>query len=422
MMMVINPSIELYLLDPTGTILAYSAPPGRVKLARVTLEPVHRFLDGGQQLPILGDDPRHPERRNIFSVAAIQRQGSIEGYLYIVLASEQFVSVADMLKGSYILRAGAWAVVGSVVITLLGALLLSRRLARRLSRLAGDMTDFRAEAMESELGGSHQELVIDVSNRDEIDQLRSTFDLMSARISDQIHQLEEQDRLRREMVANVSHDLRTPLTHLQGYLETLMLKEDSLGVEERHEYLEIALQHAQRLGRLVADLFELAKLDAMHEPMERERLPVGELVQDIAQKYSLPATDQGVSIQAELEGELCWISADVGLIERALENLLDNALRYTPQGGRIDITMEPRDEWLRIEVRDTGTGISASELPLIFDRFHRSQAPAGEDAERGAGLGLAIAKRAVELHGGKLWCESRVGEGTSFCFELPAAG
>jgi signal transduction histidine kinase len=233
MMMVINPSIELYLLDPTGTILAYSAPPGRVKLARVTLEPVQRLLDGGQQLPILGDDPRHPERRNIFSAAAIQRQGSIEGYLYIVLASEQFVSVADMLRGSYILRAGAWAVVGSVVVTLLGAVLLSRRLARRLSRLAGDMTDFRAEAMESELGGSLEEPLIDVSNRDEIDQLRSTFDLMSARISEQIHQLEEQDRLRREMVANVSHDLRTPLTHLQGYLETLMLKEDSLGAEER---------------------------------------------------------------------------------------------------------------------------------------------------------------------------------------------
>jgi signal transduction histidine kinase len=172
----------------------------------------------------------------------------------------------------------------------------------------------------------------------------------------------------------------------------------------------------------VADLFELAKLDAMHEPMERERLPVGELVQDIAQKYSLPATDQGVSIQAELEGELCWISADVGLIERALENLLDNALRYTPHGGRIDIMMEPRDEWLRIEVRDTGSGIPDSELPLIFDRFHRSQASVEEDAERGAGLGLAIAKRAVELHGGTLWCESRVGEGTSFCFELPSTG
>jgi signal transduction histidine kinase len=422
MMMVINPSIELYLLDPTGTILAYSAPPGRVKLARVALGPVQRFLEGDHKFPILGDDPRHPERQNIFSATTIQRQERIEGYLYIVLASEQFVSVADMFKGSYILRAGTWAVVGSVAVTLLGALLLSRRLARRLSRLAGDMSDFRAEAMEGDLDENYGELVIDVSDRDEIDQLRTNFDLMSARISEQIHQLEEQDRLRREMVANVSHDLRTPLTHLQGYLETLMLKEESLGAAERREYLEIALQHAQRLGRLVADLFELAKLDALHEPMERERLPVGELVQDIAQKYSLPATEQGVSIQAELEGELFWISADVGLIERAIENLLDNALRYTPQGGRIDILMEPRDEWLRIEVRDTGTGIPASELPLIFDRFHRSPASIDEDAERGAGLGLAIAKRAVELHGGKLWCESHVGEGTSFCFELPAAG
>jgi signal transduction histidine kinase len=422
MMMVINPSIELYLLDPAGQILAYSAPPGRVKLARVSLEPVQGFLEGGSKLPILGDDPRHPERRNIFSAAVIQREGEIEGYLYIVLASEQFVSVADMLRGSYILRSGAWAVIGSVVITMLGALLLSRRLARRLTRLAEDMTEFRAEAMEAELEERDQEQLSEVTSRDEIDQLRATFDLMAARISDQIHQLEEQDRLRREMVANVSHDLRTPLTHLQGYLETLMLKEDELGVEERREYLEIALQHAQRLGRLVADLFELAKLDAMHEPMERERLPVGELVQDIAQKYSLPAMDRGVSIRAELQGDLGWISADVGLIERAVENVLDNALRYTPEGGQVEIWMEPREEWFRIEVRDTGSGIPPDELPLIFDRFHRTAAPAEDEGGRGAGLGLAIAKRAVELHGGTLSCVSRVGEGTTFRFELPTAG
>jgi two-component system OmpR family sensor kinase len=420
MMMVINPSIELYLLDPAGEILAFSAPPGRVKLSRVEMGPVEVFLKGDARLPILGDDPRHPERRNIFSVSPILREGTLEGYLYIVLESERFVSVADMLRGSYILRSGVWAVVGSVVVTLLGALLLSRHLTRRLTGLNRDLTSFRAAAMETAAADGRSADSGVEAKQDEIDQLRSSFDAMAVRIKEQIAQLEEQDRLRREMVANVSHDLRTPLTHLQGYLETLMLKEESLAPEERREYLEIAVQHGERLGRLVSDLFELAKLEALHEPLERERLPAGELVQDVAQKYRLQARDRGVLLNADFEGGRLWISADVGLIERALENVLDNALRYTPEGGRIDINLRPHDDRLSIEVQDTGPGIAEGDLPQIFDRFYRAHRPEEEVGEgRGAGLGLAIAKRAVELHGGHLNCESGVGEGTTFRFDLP---
>jgi signal transduction histidine kinase len=420
MMMVINPTIELYLLDPSGEILGYSAPPGKVKLARVNLDPVLEYVAGNPRLPIVGEDPRHPDALNIFSAAPILRDGRLEGYLYIVLASEQFVSVAEMLRGSYILRAGAVAVVGITILALIGAVLLSRRLTSRLSRLTRDMAKFRRASLRSD-GNANEDVVRNLpSNHDEVDELRVTFDHMAGRIEDQIVKLEDQDRLRREMVANVSHDLRTPLTHLHGYLETLMLKEETLDPEQRQEYLEIALQHAKRLGRLVSDLFELAKLDALHEPLERERLPIGELVQDVAQKYRLPAEDRGVVLSAELAGELLWILADVGLIERALENVLDNALRYTPEGGKIDISLEPLGEWLCIEVRDTGPGIAASDLPLVFDRFHRAQRSDAEDEKRGAGLGLAIAKRAIELHGGSIHCESQVGEGTTFRFELPA--
>jgi signal transduction histidine kinase len=127
-----------------------------------------------------------------------------------------------------------------------------------------------------------------------------------------------------------------------------------------------------------------------------------------------------VKLSAKLEGELLWISADVGLIERALENVLDNALRYTPEGGEIDIRLKPHGDRLCNEVRDTGSGIAADEVPLVFDRFQRASSSGADDDSRGAGLGLAIAKRAVELHGGNIQCESQVGEGTTFRFDLPA--
>ncbi len=418
MMMVINPSIELYLLDPAGNILAYSAPPGRVKLAQVNLQPVESFIDGRGRLPILGDDPRNPDRRNIFSAAPIRRDGVLEGYLYIVLAGEQFVSAAGVLRGSYILKAGAWAVVGAVVVTLIGALLLSRHLTRRLTELNRDMTVFRSQAIDGWAASDLQKPA--PPDADEVDQLRCTFDAMAERIRDQITELEGQDRLRREMVANVSHDLRTPLTHLQGYIETVLLKEESLAPEERREYLEIALRHGERLGRLVTDLFELAKLEALDEPAERERLPVGELVQDVAQKFSLNARDRGVSLNAGFEGGQTMIMADVGLMECALENVLENALRYTPNGGSIDICLVVAEQRLQIEIKDTGPGIGPEDVSHVFDRYYRAQRAVGDD-DRGAGLGLAIAKRAAELHGGSLFCESQIGEGTTFRFELPAA-
>ena len=419
-MMVVNPTIELYLLNPAGDVLAYSAPPGKVKLARVALDPVRAYIEDRPRLPIAGDDPRHPDQKKIFSAAPIERDGTLEGYLYIVLASEHFVSAAEMLRGSYILRTGAMAVAGITVLALFGAVLLSRRLTSRLTRLTRDMAVLRAESLEVDASKTAVDVERLPPRHDEVDELRATFDRMAARIEEQIVELEDQDRLRREMVANVSHDLRTPLTHLHGYLETLMLKEDSLEPEQRREYLEIALVHAKRLGRLVSDLFELAKLDALNEPLERERMPVGELVQDVAQKYRLPAEDRGVKLSAKLEGELLWISADVGLIGRALENVLDNALRYTPEGGAIDIRLEPLGDRLCIEVRDTGSGIAAEEVPLVFDRFQRASSSGATDDSRGAGLGLAIAKRAVELHGGYIQCESQVGEGTTFRFDLPA--
>lgn len=423
MMMVINPSIELYLLDTTGRILSYSAPPGRVQLARVSMEPIQRLMAGPSRLPVLGDDPRNPQRGNIFSVAPVLREGELEGYLYIVLASERFASVADLVRGSYILRSATLTFAGAAVVTMIGALLLFGRLTRRLTQLSDQMARFQLECLaEPSAEQEDSELTESpVHHPDELEQLRATFERMAGRIEVQIRQLETQDRLRRDMVANVSHDLRTPLAHLQGYLETLRLKEHDLDDERRREYLDIALQHGERLGRLVSDLFELAKLDALQEPIERERLPVGELVQDVTQKYRFSANEQGIDLDADLEAGPTLITADVGLLERALENVLDNALRHTPRGGRISVAIRPEREVLYIDVHDTGPGIEHDNLPKIFDRFYRAPESSVSDQSRGAGLGLAIAKRAIELHGGSLHCESQVGEGTMFRFELPTA-
>jgi len=415
-MMLINPSIEVYLLDPRGEILAYSAPPGRVKLARVALEPVAAFLESPDRYPVRGDNPRHPEVPTIFSAAPVTRDGRVEGYLYIVLASEAFGSVVDLLRGSWILRTGAVAVAGSGLLVLLTGVAIFRRVTGRLTDLSREMADWEHERLGPRTRDGNPP-----HPADEIESLRGTFQHMATRIDDQIEQLQTQDRQRREMVANVSHDLRTPLSHLQGYLETLLLKAPTMTSDERRTFLELALRHSQRLGRLIADLFELATLENLSQPLHREPLVLAELVQDVTQKYRHHATERGIRIDAVLDAQHSWVSADVGLIERAVGNVVDNALRHTPRGGLVRLELSDADRMLRLEISDTGPGIPEEHLPHLFERFYRAGRAAGDDASAGAGLGLAIAKRAAELHGGDLSCDSAPGHGTTFRFELPAA-
>ena len=413
MLMVINPSIEIYLLDSSGRILGFSAPPGKVKRQEVSLEPIRRFLSKTAALPILGDDPRDPHRKKIFSVCPIPVTGPVEGYLYVILSGEEYDSVAQMLQGSYILRLSTGVVIGGLFFASLAGLVLFNLLTRRLRRLASTMEAFKRSDFSEPLS---RPLRDKARSRDEIDRLGETFNQMTDRIVLQMKKLKETDALRRELVANVSHDLRTPLASLQGYLETLLLKEGTLTTEEQRTYLEIATKHSERLGKLVSELFELAKLDSQETQPHVEPFSLSELVQDVVQKFHLPAEKKKIGLRAELRKDLPFISADIGLIERVLENLIENALRYTPEDGAITIALALNNDRVKIQVTDTGCGIPEEELPHIFDRFYRVEKHERSD---GAGLGLAIAKRILELHGSSIEAASVVNHGTTFTFHLP---
>jgi two-component system OmpR family sensor kinase len=233
--------------------------------------------------------------------------------------------------------------------------------------------------------------------------------------------LRQTDALRRELVANVSHDLRTPIASLHGYLETLLLKDGQLSRQEQQQYLEIALKHSSRLATLVAELFELAKLDAEDINLQREPLALGELVQDVILKSQLVARDAGVTLQSDIPEGLPLVLADIGMIERVLDNLIDNALRHTQSGGTVKLSLSRHPGCVELRVTDTGCGIAQADMHRIFDRFYRSERT-GTDKANGAGLGLAIAKRILDLHGSVINVQSELNVGTTFSFSLPAAG
>ena len=367
--MVVNPSIEIYLLDPAGKILAFSAPPGKVKLDRVDLVPIKKWFEDDIVYPLTGDDPRNPARKKVFSAARIPEQGQLQAYLYIILGGEIFDSIAQKLRGSYIMQLSAWWIMASLLFALITGLLLFAYLTRRLKRLAAA-------------------------------------------------NLKQADTMRRELVANVSHDLRTPLATLQGYIETLLLKNERLSDKDRKRHLEIAIRHCQRLSNLVDELFELAKLDSREIQVQCEPFNISELAHDVVQKFNLTAEKRQITIQIDHDQQLPFANADIAMIERVIENLLDNALRHTSAGGSIRLSFSTQNGDISVCVRDTGSGISEEDLPHIFDRFyHRDRTQEGKAGY--SGLGLAITKRILELHGKTILVESKAGSGTAFTFFLP---
>jgi two-component system OmpR family sensor kinase len=409
MLMVINPSIEVYLLDAEGTILAFSAPPERVKRKRVALEPIERFQRQSGPFPILGDDPRDWDRRKVFSAASIPAEGTRQGYLYVILAGEDHDSIAEGLRGSYILRVTTGAIAASTIAATAAGLALFSFLTRRLRRLGEAMESFRQ-------GGFAVPPKLQEHGPaagDEIDKLQDAFTAMANRIIEQLRRLKQTDALRRELVANVSHDLRTPLASLRGYLDTLRMKEDTLTREQRNEYLAVAIRQSTYLGTLVSDLFELAKLDSQETRPRYESFAMGELLQDVAQKFRLDAEQKGVAVETDFGNALPLVHADIALVERVLENLIQNALRHTEPGGNIRMGLRAADGSVEVMVSDTGHGIPAEALPHVFDRSFSLD----RDQGRG-GLGLAIAKRILELHGSSIVVSSAPGEGTRFSFRL----
>lgn len=415
--MSINPSIEIYYLDLDGNIISYSAEPGKVKRNSVALEPIQDFLGGSAVYPLLGDDPRSHDRIKPFSVTMIPDQNNPQGFLYVVLQGEEFIAAYEKQTQNYLFTLAGTVLAGSLLLGLLMGLFSFKRLTLPLRELQRNVRKFASSDF-------HDPVVFNVKSgnkpADEIGELQHNIANMSARITEQWRDLEYQDKLRRDMVANISHDLRTPLASLQGYLETILLKKSDLNAEQQDKYLAIAIKQTQRLHKLIDQLFELAKLEAREDAPDCEEFSIMELIYDVVNKLAMHSDEKNIAITIEGNQDNPMVRADIGLIERVLENLINNAIYYTPEQGKISIQLNlTQANTVRVIISDTGPGISDQQKELIFERFHQAHAP--ERSSDHAGLGLAIVKKIIELHEQHVWVESPPGQGSIFNFTLPAA-
>ncbi|TQV70695.1 HAMP domain-containing histidine kinase [Exilibacterium tricleocarpae] len=412
--MVINPTTEIYLLDPTGKVLGHALPEASVQVDTVQLAPIVAFISGSADLPLLGQDPRNPDKQKVFSAAPIVEQGQLQGYLYTILGGKFYDNLSVSVQDSYVLTISSTAIVVAVVFGFLAGIAIFHLLTRRLRRLTRYVEVFQR----GDFSEPFNPPLSNARHSDEINALMLAFKAMATRINHQYTALKELDRNRRELITNISHDLRTPLVSVQGYLETVIIKHDSLNDSEKLTYLKKALRHGKRLRKLIAELFELSRLDSNSLQPKIEQFHLLELLQDLAQDFTYQASRRNIRLSVlPPSGEFC-VYADIAMIQRVLENLIENALRYTPRGGWVKVLLEEDDQQVSVHITDSGCGITSHDIPKIFDRFYRGSRLGAKDT--GTGLGLAIVKRILDLHHTPIQVKSAPDRGTAFTFSLPS--
>jgi signal transduction histidine kinase len=410
--MVINPSIEVYFLDTNGTILTYYAPDQVIKTNNVPLGPVKKFIASGGESFIIGIDPKSPEKMKAFSAAEIIENNEFKGYIYVILAGKEYENAAQLVFGSYILSLGIKTMIIALVAAILIGFISIGIIVWNLRRIITVIRNFQK-------GNLNARIVL--KSKGELKEFADSFNEMADTIVNNIKEIKRMDDLRRVLVANVSHDLRTPLTIIRGYIETIVLKEPNLTLQERKDYLEIILKNTDRLLKLVEELFELSKFETKEIEPHKVEFSLAELLQDIYQKNLVIAQKKEIKFILDVAEKLPFIVADIGMMEKAFQNLIENAFKFTPSGGEVKIIFKRKyAHALFVNISDNGLGMSPEEIPFIFDRYYQVKR-ISYDKYLGSGLGLSIVKRILDIHNFEVSVKSEPSKGTSFLITIPVS-
>ncbi len=305
---------------------------------------------------------------------------------------------------------GALLAAGAAIV----AFLIFRPTRRRLRAL---------EDTARSLGEGRTDVRADESGGDEVSALSAAFNAMAADLEARAVALAESDRARRQLLADVSHELMTPLAAIRGYVETLGMKELTIDEATRARYLEIAHQETHKLEAIIGDLLDLARLEGGGDTLECDAVLVDDLLRRVADRHRPALIGRGVTLTTTAASNTPLIWGDADRLEQALQNVAANAIRHTPDGGTVTLRAEPAGDRVKVTVADSGPGIPPEHLAHIFDRFYKADASrAGTHVPSGSGLGLSIVRAIVHRHGGEVRAENGPAGGAVFTLLLPSAG
>jgi signal transduction histidine kinase len=352
-----------------------------------------------------------PIGQRLYSVAPVYLNGNPESVVVGAIAIStppRDTQAAYAVFQSAVTRIALVSAGAAVLLAVLAALLFSRRLTRPLARLT---------AATARMAGGDYATRVKVRAPDELVRLASSFNEMAAALEHDVSELARQERLRRELVANVSHELATPLTAISGFTEALL---DGVvhRPDEREETVRLIAREAARLRRLVDQLRQVALYEAGTKALDRAPVQVGALAEQTLDVLAPELARKQVHAANHLPPNLPSVYADADRLTEILLNLLDNALRHVPPGGRIEVAGGLEGHLVRVSIADNGPGIAPQDRGRVFDRFYRAD-PSRSSTTGGSGLGLAIVRSLVEAHGGTIHVDERSGGGARFSFTLP---
>lgn len=384
--MVLSPSIEVYFLDTTGRVIYYDAPEKEIIQRMIPLDPIKRYIQSAGKIFITGRDPRDPGEDKIFSAAKVHGSGREEGFIYVILGSKEFRLASHILYNSHIgnllLKAFIFVIISSVIITSL----YLRRVEKRFNRMIGVLERFK--------NGDYTARFTQEKNS-EFSVFTESFNKMAALLVSNIHQLKRSEEERKQLVVNISHDLRTPLAIARGYAETLSIQKGDHQVSDKQEqYVQLIIQKITQVEHLVTQLFELSRIESAEIVPHYQPFIFSEIVLEIINSLMLPASHKSITIDSTRSSDHSWINADIKMMESVVQNIIINAISYTAENETIRVITERAEHELIFTVENPGEPLSDDVLAWL-------NAATVNDSElrpQKSIIGLTIVKRIVNLH------------------------
>jgi signal transduction histidine kinase len=405
--MVISPGAEVYFLNPVGKVIAFHASEKDIRLWNVPLQHIQKLIESKGEKYIKGADPKDPSNPKIFSAAEVNGKTKKLGYIYVILSSNQ--QVTKTLYNSYLGSLLLKALFVVIAVSVIFSFIYINRIKRGFNQMIpvfdrfekGDLTA-RFETKEA---------------HDEMAPITHSFNKLADLLVYNINRLTNSEKERKDFIANISHDLRTPLSIARGYTETLLMKNgQQVTPDKQEEFLQLVHRKIRQVEHMVKQLFDLSKME-FAESMNKEPFVLSEIVQETVNNYQLIAGEKKVILKCTQCQYHVWVNADIAMMERVFQNLIDNAIKNTPQDGDIQVSIVANDKELIFAIENSGSSIPADIVSWINQSEDESSFSGSRPAK--LGLGLLIVKKILHLHQYYFKAEVNVGVGNRFTIIMP---
>ena len=408
--MILNPSTEVYFLDSAGNVMDFYGPNKEIKLWKVPLENINKFILSKGEEYIKAPDPKDQSYDKIFSASEVSVKSKKLGYIYVILGSNEYRNVSDLVFKSHISNLAIKAFIFIILLSIALSLLYIQSIQKRFNSMVNVLEKFQNGDFNARFK---------IKDNDELASVSQAFNKMADLLVYNINQLTGLEKARKDFIAHISHDLRTPLSVARGYTETLLIKKQdgSLRQEDLDNYMQMILNKIFQVEHLATMLFDLSKIESTEFNLDKEPFVLSEIVQETVNTFQLRAKEKNINLRCTQCQYHVWVNADISMMERVIQNLIENAVKNTPESGTIKVFLQVENDNLIFNVENTGPPLS-DELIAWINGENKNHA--GHIARPSQlGLGLTIIKKILNLHGEALKAQVTHESTNIFSFDMP---